>query len=241
MLASGRAGKPFAAMSTLSTVISQKLAEDIISGKVPPGTKLDEQRLAARFEVSRSPVRDALRQLAATRLVEFRPRRGFSVAVIDVGDLHDMFEAVAELEALCARHCALRAGAAERMAIQRLHDQAVAAVGRNDSAEYARLNEAFHLAIYTAARNRTLERLTLELRQRLNAFRSRVFFDAGNRMQSSLAEHAVVTEAIVKGDADRAWHGMRGHAASAAINIIDYFRHSAAEASKPAKAGRGSR
>jgi DNA-binding GntR family transcriptional regulator len=221
-------------MSTLSAVISRKLAEEIIAGNLPPGTKLDEQTLAARFEVSRSPVRDALRQLATTRLVDFRPRRGFSVAVIDVHGLHDMFEAVSELEALCARLCALRAGAAERMALQRIHEQAAAAVARGDSAEYGRLNDAFHQAIYSAARSQTLERLTSELRQRLKAFRSRVFIEQGDRMRASLAEHDLVTQAIVRGDADVAWAEMRRHAASSAINITEYFRQSAADPARTA-------
>jgi DNA-binding GntR family transcriptional regulator len=101
-------------MSTLSELISQKLAEQIIAGKMAPGTKLDETTLAVRFKVSRSPVRDALRQLAATRLVESRPRRGFSVAAIDVAGLQDIFEATSELEALCARLCTLRGAQGDR-------------------------------------------------------------------------------------------------------------------------------
>jgi DNA-binding GntR family transcriptional regulator len=218
-------------MSTLSERISQKLAEEIIAGKVAPGTKLDEQTLAARFKVSRSPVRDALRHLAATRLVESQPRRGFSVAGIDVAGLHDMFEAASELEALCARLCALRAGAAERKAIKRIHEQAQAAVAKEDSAEYSRLNESFHSAIYSAARNKNLASIALGLRQRLAPFRSKVFFHIGNRMHSSSEEHDVLVHAIVRGDADAAAEAMRNHTASSAMNALDYFR-------KPAKTKR---
>jgi DNA-binding GntR family transcriptional regulator len=214
-------------MSTLSQRISQKLAEQIIAGKVAPGTKLDEQTLAARFKVSRSPVRDALRHLAATRLVESQPRRGFSVAVIDVAGLQDMFEAASELEALCARLCALRAGAADRKAIEQIHEHAQAAVARDDCAEYARLNESFHRAIFSAARNASLESITLGLRQRLAPFRSKLFFHIANRMHSSSEEHAVLARAIVKGDADAAAEAMRSHAASSAMNAMEYFRRPA--------------
>jgi DNA-binding GntR family transcriptional regulator len=211
-------------MSTLSERISQKLVQEILAGRLGPGTKLDEQSVAARFKVSRSPVRDALRHLAATRLVESQPRRGFSVAAIDGERLQDMFEAVSELEALCARLCTLRAGIAERKAIERIHTDALSAAKHKDQGLYAKLNEEFHRAIYAAARNKSLEAVTLELRQRLAPFRSKVFFHVANRMRSSSQEHDALTKAILRGDADAAAAAMRSHAASSAINVMDYFR-----------------
>src|SRR5689334_17889616 len=209
-------------MSTLSERISRRLGEDIVAGKLAPGAKLDEQALAARFKVSRSPVRDALRHLAATHLLESRPRRGFSVARIDPAGLQDMFEAAGELEALCARLCALRAGAAERKNIERIHAEALAAAKRGDDDTYARLNEDFHRAIYGGARNRTLEAATLALRQRLAPFRSRVFFHVENRVRSSAREHDALNSALQKADARRAEEAMRSHAASAAMNALEY-------------------
>jgi len=222
-------------VSTLSERISQKLGEDIASGRLAPGTKLDEESLAKRFKVSRSPVRDALRHLAATRMVESEPRRGFSVAVIDVAGLHDMFETVAELEALCARFCALRAGAPERKTIDGIHRQGLAAARSNDLNGYSRLNETFHRAIYSGARNRNLEALTLELRQRLAPFRSRVFFHVDNRMRTSSQEHDVLAKAIVRGDAERASEAMRSHTASTAANVMEYFRRHDVGLASPAK------
>jgi DNA-binding GntR family transcriptional regulator len=214
----------FPAVSTLSQRISEKLGAEIVAGKLAPGAKLDEEALAARFKVSRSPVRDALRQLAATHLVQSQPRRGFSVALIDPAGLQDMFEAASELEALCARLCALRAGATERKNIERIHAEALAAAKRNNHDAYSRLNEDFHRAIYSGARNRTLETATLALRQRLAPFRSRVFFHVDNRIRSSSREHDAVAAAILKGDAEAAEHAMRGHTASSAMNALEYFR-----------------
>src|SRR3569623_560330 len=78
---------------TLAESVADKVAEEIIRRDLTPGTRLDEVSLAARFGVSRSPVRDALRLLAGTRLVDHRPRRGFCVAVIDQEGLQDLFEA----------------------------------------------------------------------------------------------------------------------------------------------------
>lgn len=212
-------------MSTLSERISRRLGEDIVAGRLAPGTKLDEEALATRFKVSRSPVRDALRHLAATHLLESQPRRGFSVALIDPAGLQDMFEAAGELEALCARLCALRAGAAERKNIERIHAEALAAARRGDHEGYARLNEDFHRAVYSGARNRTLEAATLALRQRLAPFRSRVFFHVENRMRSSAHEHDALNAALQKADARRAEEAMRSHAASAAMNALEYFRN----------------
>ena len=211
-------------MTTLSERITQKLCAEIASGRLAPGTKLDEEVVARRFKVSRSPVRDALRHLASTHLVEYKPRRGFTVAAIDVAGLQDMFEASAELDSLCARFCALRAGASERKTIEDLHARGLSAVKARDLAEYSRLNEAFHRAIYSAARNRNLEALALELRQRLAPFRARVFFNASNRMRTSADEHDTLARAIVKGDANGACDAMRAHAASSASNVLEYFR-----------------
>lgn len=225
-------------MTTLSENISQKLADDIIRGQLPPGRKLDEQSLATRFKVSRSPVRDALRQLAATRLVDYFPRRGFSVAKIDPNGLDDMFEAASELEALCAKLCALRAGATDRKRIELIHEKAKQAIAANDTQTYSALNEELHLAIYAGARNKTIEIVATNLRQRLAPFRSRVFFNASNRAKSSSAEHEHVVRAILANDGEAAMNAMRDHAAHTAMNVIQYFSQAA---SAEARGGRRKR
>lgn len=229
-------------MTTLSQRISSRLAADIINGALGPGAKLDEISLAARFKVSRSPIRDALRHLAATRLVEFQPRRGFSVSAIDIAGLLDLFEAASEVEGLLARLCANRAGLAERKQIELLHREARRMALDGDFKSYARLNEGFHMAIYAAARNRTLEDVATSLRQRLAPFRSQVFFHVQNRARASVEEHEALARAIVRGDADAAWEAMRHHAASSASNVIDYFAEAGAPArlAAPAK-GEGAR
>jgi DNA-binding GntR family transcriptional regulator len=213
-------------VTTLSQGIAEQLAQDVIGGRLRPGAKLDEVVLAGRFKVSRSPIRDALRQLAATGLLEFKPRRGFSVVSIDVPGLLDLFEAASEVEGLCAKLCAMRVGMAEKRQIELLHKRALLAVAKGNADEYAALNEAFHHAIYSGARNRTLSAIAINLRQRLTPFRSQDFFSSGNRMKSSAEEHDVVVRAINASDADAAFEGMRRHTASTATNVIEYFeRH----------------
>src|SRR5690349_11265096 len=102
---------------TLSESVAQSLVADIIDGKLVAGKRLDEQSIAKRFKVSRSPVRDALRRLVATQLVEHTPRRGFSVTSVDPAKLQDMYDALGEIEAVCASFCALRARSIDRLAL----------------------------------------------------------------------------------------------------------------------------
>ena len=92
----------------LSHAIAQSLALDIVESRLLQGRKLDETTLTRRFRVSRSRVRDALRALAAMGLVTYLPRRGLSVIEINVEELDDLFEAASEIEALCARLCAMQ-------------------------------------------------------------------------------------------------------------------------------------
>lgn len=204
---------------TLAESVADRLAEEIIRRQLLPGARLDEVSLAARFGVSRSPVRDALRLLAGTRLVDHRPRRGFCVAVVDQEELQDLFEAAGEIEALCARMCALRAGPAERKRIEIVHQSASAAAQAGDAATYASLNEQLHQLIYAGARNRTLAELALGMRRRLAPFRARLFFSTDNRMQGSNAEHEGIIAAILARDADGAAHAMLEHAAQSATNV----------------------
>src|SRR6516225_718412 len=98
--------------TTLAETIRQKLADDILHGVYPPGARLDELGLAKRFKLSRTPVREALRQLTSAGLVEIRPRRGVIVSLPNETALAEMFEVMGELEASCAR-----------LASQRIQDQ----------------------------------------------------------------------------------------------------------------------
>src|SRR5690606_27964497 len=99
---------------TLAQSISKTIASEILAGTIPPGTRLDELSLAERFDVSRSPVRDALRHLTSMRLVEHFPRRGFTVCGVDEAGLKDLYEGLTEVEAICAGLCAMRATTLER-------------------------------------------------------------------------------------------------------------------------------
>jgi DNA-binding GntR family transcriptional regulator len=195
---------------TRTEALRQQLADDITSGALEPGTPLDESELARRFGVSRTPVREAIRQLAASGLVDSRAHRGAVVALPTPRQLEDMFHAMAELEGLCAGLSALHMTAAERRALERLHDDLGDLVRHGDPLRYHEGNEAFHGAIYAGTHNGYLAEMTLMTRARVAPFR-RAQFRAVNRLALSHAEHARVVQAILRGDRTGATDAMRDH------------------------------
>lgn len=197
---------------TSAEQIRQLLAARIISGELAPGTPLDETGLAAEFAVSRTPIREALRLLAASGLVDQRPHARALVAKPNDATLAGMFEVMGHLEALCAGLSALAMTAAERRALDQLHIQMAASVRAGDHMAYADANEAFHAAIYDGAHNAYLADITRSTRQRLQPFR-RAQFQALGRLSRSHAEHSLVVDAILQGDRVRAELAMQRHIA----------------------------
>ncbi len=195
---------------TSAEEIRRGLAERIISGTLPPGTALDESQIAAEFAVSRTPVREALRLLAASGLVAQRPHAKALVAKPDEAELAGMFEVMGYLEALCAGLSALAMTTFERDALDALHAAMAPIVRDGDTARYAEANDVFHTAIYQGAHNAYLSEITRSTRQRLQPFR-RAQFAALGRLSRSHAEHGLIVEAILRGDRAEAEAAMRRH------------------------------
>ncbi|MBI4921257.1 MAG: GntR family transcriptional regulator [Devosia nanyangense] len=200
---------------TSAEEIRRDLASRIIGGILAPGVALDETLLAAEFAVSRTPVREALRLLAASGLVDQRPHAKALVAKPDAEALAGMFEVMGYLEALCAGLSALAMKAPEREALDALHQEMAGIVHAGDAARYAEANDAFHTAIYEGAHNGYLNDITRSTRQRLQPFR-RAQFGARGRLARSHAEHGAVVEAILRGDREAAEAAMRRH-----ISIVE--------------------
>lgn len=197
---------------TKAQAMVQAIADDIVHGRYLPGTALDETALAATYGVSRTPTREALRQLEAIGLVKGRARRGALVTDVTEQQLDDMFAVMAELEALCARWSALQMTAAERRTLQAIHDNSAAFVAAGDRASYIEANSRFHEAIYKGAHNSFLAEMALSVRKRLLPFR-RAQFETLGRLAKSHFEHGRVTLAIQRGDAEAAARDMRAHLA----------------------------
>ena len=201
------------ARRTLAEELRVQLADEIVRGTLQPGTALDETELARRFGVSRTPVREAIRQLAASGLVEARAHRGALVARPSIEHLVGMFEAMAELEALCAGLAAERMTRAERNVLEIAHEQMRELVQIGDPQRFHDVNEAFHGAIYAGAHNGYLADITLSTRARVQPFRRAQFRNLG-RLAKSQNEHDNVVAAIQRGDRERAAIAMRSHIAT---------------------------
>jgi DNA-binding GntR family transcriptional regulator len=186
------------------------IEEAIVTGVFTPGQRLDEVTLAARFGVSRTPVREALRQLGATELVEIQPHRGAFVRVIALPEMLNMFEVMAEIEGLCARLAARRRSEAQLRELEAAHEACAATLESDDADEYYYANETFHKLLYAASGNSFLARMATSLQTRLKPFR-RLQLRVPGRMRSSSAEHGAIVAALRAGDAPSAEHLAEAH------------------------------
>ncbi|WP_053239992.1 GntR family transcriptional regulator [Pleomorphomonas koreensis] len=194
----------------------------IVTGSLRPGDKLDEGSLAGRFEVSRTPVREALRQLGAMGLVKREPNRSAVVSTVDENHLNSMFEAMAELEGICARLAALRMTVDERRSIEAGHRASHRLIRDGAEDEYAAHNTRFHTALYLGAHNEHIYDLVTQTRARLAPFR-RAQFHLPGRLVRSFEEHEAIVTAILRADAATAGNAAYAHVATvrtAAASVV---------------------
>lgn len=190
--------------------LSDAIADCVLSGEFEPGRRLDEGMLAERYGVSRTPVREALRQLASTGLIEVKPRRGATVAKATSAQFETLFGAMAEIEATCARLAAMGMTPIERRRLQNLQDGMAEIVERDDRDAYAAANVVFHTQIYVGAHNEVLAEIAKGLRRRVAPYR-RAQFRTDGRLSRSHAEHAAVVKALIDCDAAVAHAAMFHH------------------------------
>ncbi|HEY6433624.1 MAG TPA: GntR family transcriptional regulator [Acetobacteraceae bacterium] len=208
--------------TTLSEVIRTALADEITAGELEPGAEIDEQEVARRFGVSRTPVREALRELAATGLVSIEPRRGVRVVSLTLDKLGEMFEVMAEIEAICVRTATHRMTSTERLALLLLHRKSLDAVRNCNINLYDQMNQQFHSAIYRGTHNSFLESHAAALRLRLAPFR-RAQFHGSQRLRQSYAEHEGLIIQVHRGDGDEAARLMRAHMSTASVVLAEYM------------------
>jgi DNA-binding GntR family transcriptional regulator len=189
--------------SRAATRVFQGVEEQIATGQLKDGEKLDEASLAERFQVSRTPVREALLQLVGSGLATQIPKRGCFVKAPSFREMIEMFEVMSELEGMCARLAARRVSEQQLTALKSANKGCEEAIQASDSDLYYHKNVEFHECIYTACGNGFLANETRSLRRRLQSFR-RLQLRVRGRMPQSLNEHFEIIEAIEKGDADKA-------------------------------------
>ncbi|MFV3074973.1 GntR family transcriptional regulator [Niveispirillum fermenti] len=216
------ADAPMEERALLSDMIRQTLSDEIATGRLRPGTALDEQQLADRFGTSRTPVREALRQLSVTGMVEIRPRRGVFVTAVTSEQIMDMFETMAELEAMCVRLATYRMTPAERSKLYDMHHASTILMRDGDVAAYDAFNRNFHETIYAATRNQFMASQTAAVRSRLAAFR-RTQLRRGDRLVQSHAEHGEILHAMARGDGEESARCMRAHMLNASHALMAYI------------------
>jgi DNA-binding GntR family transcriptional regulator len=170
-------------------------------------------------------------QLASMGLIELRPRRGAVVVKVGPQTLWEMFEVMAELEAMCARLAARRMTETDLQALSEAHAACDAA--RNDPDLYYRCNELLHQAIYAASHNGFLEQQAIALQRRLRPYR-RLQLRVRDRIGNSFAEHASIIEAIRSGDGERAAQQLRAHVVVQGERFADLVASLSALESVPA-------
>ncbi|MGB8713400.1 MAG: GntR family transcriptional regulator [Onishia taeanensis] len=190
--------------------LKDSLEDDIINGRRVPGERLDPEALGKEFEVSRTPVREAIQQLVASGLVTVSPKKGTFVAKVGIEQLIEMFEVMAELEGMCGRLATRRITPGELADLYQALERCEAASAGGDSDEYYYENEVFHHVIYAASHNAFLAAEARQLKLRLKPYR-RLQLQVRHRMSNSLSEHREIIAAIEAGDAVRAEQALRDH------------------------------
>jgi len=196
--------------NSLHDQVAATLREEIFAGSLTPGSFLDESALCERLEISRTPLREALKVLTAEGLLRHEPRRGCFVAEVTQRDLDEIFPVIALLEGRCAWEAARNASDADIEALATLHAQLEAHAKAQRINAYYATNFTIHEAIITLADNRWLAQTIGDLRKILKLARLQQL-KAPGRLEQSLAEHLAVFAALKAHDSDGAEAAMRTH------------------------------
>lgn len=180
--------------------VAVRLRQRIVEGHLAPGAKLNERELSESLKVSRTPLREAIKMLAAEGLVELLPNRGAVVAQMSEQDVVDTFEVIAGLEGQSGELAAQRITDAELAEIRALHYEMLAAYTRRDLPTYYRLNAQIHTLINAAARNAVLTQTWRTVNARLQALRFRSNVDEA-KWKRAVAEHERMVELLARRDA----------------------------------------
>ncbi len=193
-----------------SDKIRMEIENSIKDGVLLPGDSIEEAELASQYDVSRTPIREALIQLQAQGLVTSLPRGGMIVAKMDLQQLLSLWELLAELEGIAVRLACERMTADELDAVVRLHEQSEQFAEADDFAGWQEINLQFHELIYRATRNPFLRQEVLRMRTRTGYYRKHAFGSLGD-IKASFEQHRQIVEAFKIRDTEAASHAMISH------------------------------
>ena len=196
--------------NSLHEEVAARLRERIFEGALAPGAFLDEVQLAGEMNISRTPLREALKVLTAEGLVRHEPRRGCFVAEVTEQDLDEIFPVIALLEGRCAYEAARNASDADLQALEALHEKLARHARARRINDYYATNFAIHEAVIALAGNRWLAQVITDLRRIVKLARLQQRHAPG-RLEQSLNEHLAVFAALKARDAEGAEAAMRTH------------------------------
>lgn len=205
----------------LASEIVSALEADIDNGVLLPGDALDERALSDRFGVSRTPVREALQQLATQGQVQIVPRQGIFVARMSISELRAMFELLAEMEGACAKLAARRIQDPWRSTMVQAMQDCLRFAQSGDLTAYGQANADFHEALYNGCCNRYLAENLRFIRRRTQSYRRNPFQLPG-RMQQSAQDHERIAQAILAGDELQAQAAMIDHIAISGKGFAEF-------------------
>ena len=197
-------------MARTADKLISDIRKEVSSGILKPGDQLEVTALAERFGVSRTPIREAIRTLVETGVLETRPRKGSFVRVLSAKQLLDLFQVAAELEGMACRLAALSLTKENVEAIERGLAKCTQAAEAQNNAEYAMANLDFHTAIHNASGNDWLIEQLRQLQINLNSYRT-MPYEIRGRLNKSTDEHKIICDAILSGDGEHACNLMRDH------------------------------
>jgi DNA-binding GntR family transcriptional regulator len=194
----------------LHDTVVDHLRNFVIEGMLAPGSKLNERKLCETLGISRTPLREALKVLAAEGLIEISPNRGASVSQMSELEIREMFELMSGLEAFSGELACERITAQEIAEIKALHHAMIACRAQNDLSGYYSRNQAIHDRINEAARNTALRQTYVSINRRLMAHRFRSNFQTP-KWDSAIREHEEMIQALESRDGKRMGEILRKH------------------------------
>jgi DNA-binding GntR family transcriptional regulator len=218
--------------ANLHQQVANRLRQMLVEGRIAPGAKLNERELSEVLDVSRTPLREAIKMLAAEGLVELLPNRGAIAVELTEDDIRHTFELMGGLESLSGELAAQRITDAELAEIRAMHFEMMAAYTRRDLSGYYRLNALIHRAINIAAKNPILSATYDRINARLQALRFRSNQDE-DKWQTAMREHELMVEALSTHDAA----AMRAVLATHLKNKLDVVLEQLREGSVPVQPG----
>lgn len=208
---------------SLHDAVVGHIREMIFSGELAPGDRVPEKQLCQRLDVSRTPLREALKVLASEGLLTLLPNRGARVSQLTTDDVDEMFPVMGALEALAGQLACERISDAEIDEIRALHYQMASHHKREALNEYFELNQRIHAAILEAAGNETLRNIYLSLTARIRMARYQANLSRA-RWDAAMAEHEEILEALIERDGQQLAEVLRKHLAATCEAVKDVIR-----------------